>query len=94
MLSRRNALTILGLSSASGSAFATEDMIPTDPKLGNLPVRPSTALMAAALRNLASEIETRGVLITKVNLNSTITGKDVVTQVLNLDFIVLKNPES
>lgn len=88
MLSRRNALTILGLSSASGSAFATEDMIPINPKREALPVRPSADLMIAALRNLAAEIETHGVLVTNINVNSTITGHDVVTQTLTLDFVI------
>ena len=95
MLSRRNALSMLGLTATSSSAFATEDLFP-ELKKGSRTVSMlvRTEKMVAAFRNLADEIEKHGVNITRVNLSSDVDGKSIVKQVLTVEFIVQAEQES
>lgn len=95
MISRRNALTVLGLASA-GPALAAEDFMADMPSPGKrhsvngLPVGKdaSHATVAKALRSLADEIERDGVSVHSLNVSTDIRADAIVVQKLSLDFVI------
>lgn len=96
MLSRRNALTMLGLA-ASGSALAAEDFVHEENRFVNgankslkqLPiVVTSGKQMADALRKLAEEIGSGGVIIEGINVSTELRSQEMIRQKLSFDLLI------
>ena len=87
MLSRRNALAVLGISSAAG--FSTEDAFAKDDKPVNGYMIPNNASkVSAALRRLADEMDAKSIDVLKLNVSSDLERNKLVTQRLTIDFVI------
>jgi hypothetical protein len=85
MLSRRNALTILGLGTAG---IAVEDGFADEDGRLKISNNAKPQKIAAALRKLADEIEGGGVDVVNLHVASSLERDQLVTQKLSCEFII------
>lgn len=93
-ISRRNILTIMGLSAGAGiaaeDAFTENDLALRKPVGGRLLIGRDAkgTKIAAALRKLATEIENCGIDILSLDVSTAVNADEIVRQRLTLDFLI------
>lgn len=89
MLSRRNALTIMGLA-APGAALAAEDFTEGKKAVNELPVGADATKkqMTAAMHALGDAIGRGDISVTGLNVSTDIERISVIKQRLYVDFII------
>ncbi len=93
MISRRNALSVLGLASAASSALAAEDFMvdrgEANPKrLNTLPTSKDVTLIHKGLRALADEMEAGAVTAHRLHVSTEIKRDQLIMQVLTVEFFI------
>ncbi len=94
-MSRRNVMTLLGLSPVGGAAFANDDVITLENNKREVTTGcgVKNEMIATALENLAKEMRADGVMSESLRLTSDVTVDNIFTQELTIRFVVVERAE-